>query len=119
MGGLGLADARDVVLPALDGHQADVGDGGQVDFAAAMLEQAARQQVLLDDDVDGPEVEPLAQVQPRGGFVVEGLVLLGGVAVARDQMTEIVAVGEIGRASVRGRGVAAVVCMMIEEEYGK
>ena len=58
-----------------------------------MLQQATRQQMLLEDDVDGLEIELLGQVQHREVFVIEGLVLLGPVAVARDQVAEIVAMG--------------------------
>jgi hypothetical protein len=56
---------------------------------AAMGQFALGQQVLLEDDVDGLEVELLGQVQHRQVLVVELQVLVGAVAVALHQVLEI------------------------------
>ncbi|MNE28078.1 hypothetical protein D3C80_1215070 [compost metagenome] len=93
MRGLGLTHTGNVVLLALDRGQADVGDGRQVHALTLVLQQAARQQMLLEDNVDGLKIELLGQVQHRQVFVVELLVLLDPVAVAVDQALEIAAVG--------------------------
>ena len=49
--------------------------------------------MLLEDNVDGLEIELLGQVQDRQVFVVEFFVLVGRVPVPRDQVLEIFAVG--------------------------
>ena len=89
---LGLADARDVVVFALDRQQADVGDPLRAHLAAAMLELALGQQVALEHHVDRLEIELLGQVQHRQVLVVEFQVLVGLVAVALHQVGEVLTV---------------------------
>src|SRR6185369_14545511 len=54
--GARLAEAGDVVQLALDGHQRGPGDRRRLDALAAHVPQAARQQVLLEDDAHAVEV---------------------------------------------------------------
>ncbi|MNQ78891.1 hypothetical protein D3C85_938140 [compost metagenome] len=49
--------------------------------------------MLLEDDVDGLEIEFLGQVQHRQILVIELLVLVDPVAIAADQVLEIAAMG--------------------------
>ena len=92
MCGLGLADAGNVVEFALDGHQGGF-DGGGVDLAAAAHPLAERQQVLLEHDLDGVEIEFGAEVHDREVFVVEGAMAVGRIVVALHQMFELAHVG--------------------------
>ena len=93
MGGLGLADTRDVVFLAFHRHQADVGDQVGTHQLAAMGQLALGQQVLLEDNVDGLEVEFFGQVQHRQILVIEFQVLVGAVAVTLHQVLEVALVG--------------------------
>src|SRR5690348_5530201 len=56
MRGPGLADARNVVELALDGHQRRL-DRRRIDLAAAAHPGSERQQMLLEHDLDGLQVE--------------------------------------------------------------
>ena len=56
---------------------------------AAMGQLALRQQVALEHHVDGLQVELLGEVEHREVLVVELAVLVGGVAVAADQLVEV------------------------------
>ena len=71
MCGLGLADAGDVVELALDRHQRGFHER-RVDLAAAAHPVAARKQMLLENDLDGLQVELGGEVHHREVFVVEG-----------------------------------------------
>ena len=92
VGGLGLADAGDVVELALDRHQRGL-DGGRIDLAAAAHPDAARQLVLLEHDLDGLQVELGGEVHHREILVVEGAMAVGRIVVAFHEMLELAHVG--------------------------
>ena len=85
---LGLADAGDVVVLALDREERGVADGGRVDPFAPVHHRAPRQGVLDEHGLDGLQVELRRQVHHGEILVVEVAVLLGGVAIILDQMLE-------------------------------
>src|SRR5262249_35549776 len=78
--GLGLADARDVVELALDGHQRGL-DGGRIDLARAAYPGATRQQMLLEHHFDRLQVEFGGEIHDGEILVVERTVRLGVVVV--------------------------------------
>ena len=90
---LGLADAGNIVLLALDGHQPDPPDGAEIDGLAAMLHLAARQLVVNENGVDRLQVEFGGQVHHGEIFVVEFTMFFRRIAVALDQMIEHFQVG--------------------------
>ena len=85
---LGLADAGNVVVLALDRHQARRADLRRIDRTAAMRHLALRQRVADEHGIDGLQIEFGGQIHHREILVVEFAVLLRGVAVAFDQMEE-------------------------------
>ena len=85
-----LADRADVVLLALDRHQAHSLDRGGVHRPAAMHQLALRQQMLLEHVAHGLDVEFRRQVHHREIFVVEGLDDLGLLLLALGEV-----IGEI------------------------
>ena len=72
---------------------ADVGDRSGLDRLVAVAIRAVGHQPLLEDALDGLEVELGRQVHHRQVLVVEDAVLLGAVAVAADEVAELVDVG--------------------------
>ncbi len=90
--GPGLADAGNVVEFAFDGHQRGL-DSRRIDLAPAAHPESARQLVLLENDLDGLEVELRGEVHDREILVVEGAVAVGRIVVAFDQIFELAHVG--------------------------
>src|SRR3984893_7126463 len=66
-----LADGADVVALALDGEQHGAADRGRVDLVAVPLQLAERQEVLLEDDTYGFQVEFGGEIEHGEIFVVE------------------------------------------------
>ena len=89
---LGLAHARDIVILALDRHQADISDQLWPNGASAVHQFALGQQVLLEDDVDGLEIEFLGQVADREVLVIEFQMGLGFIAITIHEVLKIVQV---------------------------
>ena len=90
--GLGLADAGNVVVLALDGEQRAVADLARIDRTAAMGHLALGQGVADEDGIDRLQIILGGQVHDGEIFVVELAMLLRRVAVALDQMDEQIAV---------------------------
>ena len=85
---LRLADAGDVVVLALNCHQRRAVDGGRIDRLVPVHHRALGQSVLDEDRLDRLQVELGGQVHDRKVLVIELAMLLGGIAVALDQMLE-------------------------------
>ena len=94
LGGFGLADAGNVVILALDGQKRDALDRAKVDPIALEHHLALRQRVLDEDLFDRLKIELGRHVHDGVVFVIEGAVLLGGIAVIVDEMPEEVLVGD-------------------------
>ena len=88
VGGLGLAEAGDVVELAFDRHQRGLADRGGLHLLAAVGEGADRQRMLLEHVADGVEIEIRRQVHDREILVVEAPVPRGALAVAHHQVME-------------------------------
>src|SRR5437867_9751777 len=71
---------------AFDREQGYIPDGASVDLAAAMGELAFWEQMALEDDVDGLQVEFGRHVADRQIFVVETLGRIRTLAVTSDKM---------------------------------
>ena len=84
--GAGLAEARDIVELALDGHQRGVADRRRRHALAGDIPQAARQQVLLEHGAHGVEVILGGHVQHGVVLVVETPMRVGIVEVALQQI---------------------------------
>src|SRR4029079_304353 len=65
MRGFGLADTRNVVALALDGHECRLTDRRGIDLLAAMVEQPARQLVIDENLLDRLQIELGGQIHPR------------------------------------------------------
>ena len=88
---LGLADAGNVVVLALDGEQRDRADRAGIDRFAAMHHLALGQGVADEHRLDGLQIELGGQIHDRQILVVELAMLLRRVAVADDEVAEEVA----------------------------
>src|SRR5690606_13003484 len=84
--GAGLAQARDVVQLALDGHQRAAPDRRRPHRLAADGPLAQRQEEVLEHGADGVQVVLGGHVQHRVVLVVELAVGLGVLQVALDQV---------------------------------
>src|SRR5262245_56172338 len=71
--GRGLADGADIVALAFDREQHGALDGARLDPLAAIFEPARRQNVLLEHEAHGLEIEFSGQVEHREILVVERL----------------------------------------------
>ena len=90
--GFGLADAGNIVVLALDGHQRDALDHRGVDTLAAMLHAAQRQGVADENGVHGLQVIFRCEIHHGEILIVEFAMFLHPVAVAAHQMAEQIAV---------------------------
>ena len=86
--GLGLAEAADIVILALDGEQRGLGDGAGIDQATAVQPFALGQGMALKHDLDGLQVEFGGHVADRAIFLVEILAGAGAFLIALHQMLE-------------------------------
>ena len=87
--GLGLSDASDVVLLALDRHQGDVPHRLGTDLPAAVAIESPGHKPLLEHPLDGLEVEFAGQVHDREILVIEPAMRIGAVAVAAHEVPEV------------------------------
>ena len=97
VGGLGLADAGDIVQLALNGQECGVLDvlrahTLQLAFGVADIPGAAHQAEVLEHHADGLQVVGRIQVEHGVVFVVELAVLLGAGLVAARQALEVIVV---------------------------
>src|SRR5215208_5664660 len=84
--GLGLAHPRDVVLFALNRHQGDVPDAGEIDRPPAIGHSPFRESMAHEHRINGLKVELSREIHHREIFVVERAMLLSRVAIALDEM---------------------------------
>ena len=77
MGGLGLADAGDVILFALDGEEGRVCYRARIDETVAVHEGAAGQVAILKDDLDRLKVKLLGQIHHREILIIKVTVFFG------------------------------------------
>ena len=84
----GLADARDIVLLALDREDRHVADRRRIHLAPAMRHRTPGQRMRLEHRVDRLEVEFRGHVADRAILLVELHRRLGALVVALDEMLE-------------------------------
>ncbi len=83
---LGLTDAGNIVLFALDREQRAIADRRRIDRLSAMGHLAFRKRVAHEHGIDRLQIKFRGQIHHREIVIVELAMLLGGIAVALDQM---------------------------------